>query len=357
MNEQYLNQTIRRIVYLESLKQSEINNLSAHLKEIDDLVKSLMLDEEMTDLTLAEFNKVLTSVKTGVATSLSGYTVAVGASLTAIAIDTYQFEAKSLNNAFKDVKLPSKIDDKKQSKLIKAVTKTPLAVKGSEGKTVTDLFNELANNESNKYINHIRLARYEGKTNQQIVQMIRGTRKNGYKDGLMEVTSRQAKTIVRTTVQHAAMQGKAEFAKDNSDIIKGERILATLDGKTTPRCRYEDQAQILYKVGEGQRPPFHHNCRSTVLIVLKDEYAGKGNIDKRASKDGLVENEGYYSWLNKQPKEFQDDVLGETRGQLLRSGGLSADKFAALQLDKNFKPLTLAEMRKKEPLAFQKAGL
>lgn len=233
MNEQYLNQTIRRIVYLESLKQSEINNLSAHLKEIDDLVKSLMLDEEMTDLTLAEFNKVLTSVKTGVAASLTSYTVAVGASLTAIAIDTYQFETKSLNNAFEDVKLSTKIDDAKKAKIARVVNNTPLSVTGSEGKTVTDLFSELANNESNKYINHIKLARYEGKTNQQIVQMIRGTRKNGYKDGLMEVTARQAKTIVRTTVQHAAMQGKAEFANDNADIIKGEKWLSTLDGRTS----------------------------------------------------------------------------------------------------------------------------
>ena len=71
MNEQYLNQTIRRLVYLESLKQSEINNLSAHLKEIDKLIKELMLDDEMTELTLAEFNKVMTQVKTGVAASLS----------------------------------------------------------------------------------------------------------------------------------------------------------------------------------------------------------------------------------------------------------------------------------------------
>ncbi len=355
MNEQYLNQTIRRLVYLESLKQSEIDNLSAHLKEIDKLIKSLMLDDEMTELTLAEFNKVMTQVKTGVATSLSGYTAAVDASLAAIAIDTYQFEVKSLNNAFKDVKLADKIDDKKQAKIARLVSNTPLSVTGSEGKTVTDLFNELANNESNKYINHIKLARYEGKTNQQIVQMIRGTRKNGYKDGLMEVTARQAKTIVRTTVQHAAMQGKAEFASDNADIIKGEQWLSTLDSRVSAICRSLDHQ--IFEVGKGPRPPLHHNCRSTVLIVLKDEYAGRGNINKRASKDGPVANESYYSWLKKQPKDFQDDVLGETRGQLLRSGGLSADKFAQLQLNKNFKPLTLDEMRAREPMAFKKAGL
>ena len=356
MNEQYLNQTIRRIVYLESLKQSEINKLTPHIKAIDKLIKEQLLDDELTEMTIKSFNGVVTEIKQGVQAELVAYTDSVSVALVEAATDTYVFEAKSIDSAFDGFKLASGIVVAEKAKILeKLVKNTPLAVKGSEGKTVTDLFNELANNESNKYINHIKLARYEGKTNQQIVQMIRGTRKNGYKDGLMEVTSRQAKTIVRTTVQHAAMQGKAEFANDNADIIKGEQWLSTLDGRTSSQCRSLDG--VVFELGKGVRPPLHHNCRSTVLIVLKDEYAGRGNIDKRASKDGLVDNESYYSWLNKQPKEFQDDVLGETRGKLLRSGGLSADKFAALQLDKNFKPLTLAEMRQREPLAFKKAGL
>lgn len=356
MNEQYLNQTIRRIVYLESLKQSEINKLTPHIKAIDRLIKEQLLDDELTEMTIKSFSGVVTEIKQGVQAELVAYTDSVSVMLVDVAADTYAFEAKSIDAAFDGFKLASGIVVAEKAKILeKLVKNTPLAVKGSEGKTVTDLFNELANNESNKYINHIKLARYEGKTNQQIVQMIRGTRKNGYKDGLMEVTSRQAKTIVRTTVQHAAMQGKAEFAKDNADIIKGEKWLSTLDGRTSSQCRSLDG--VVFELGKGPRPPLHHNCRSTYLLVLLAEYAGRGNINKRASKDGPVDNESYYSWLNKQPKDFQDDVLGETRGKLLRSGGLSADKFAALQLDKNFKPLTLAEMREREPMAFKKAGL
>lgn len=356
MNEQYLNQTIRRIVYLESLKQSEIDRLAPHIKAIDKLIKEKLLDDEMTEMTIKSFNGVVTEIKQGVQAELIAYTDSVKTTLVEAATDTYVFEAKSIDSAFDGFKLASGIKVAEKAKILeKLVKNTPLAVKGSEGKTVTDLFNELANNESNKYINHIRLARYEGKTNQQIVQMIRGTRKNGYKDGLMEVTARQAKTIVRTTVQHAAMQGKAEFANDNADIIKGRKVLATLDGRTSSQCRSLDGQE--FPLDKGPVFPLHHNCRTTYLLILLDAYAGRGNINKRASKDGPVANESYYSWLNKQPKDFQDDVLGETRGKLLRSGGLSADKFAALQLDKNFKPLTLAEMREREPMAFKKAGL
>ena len=68
-------------------------------------------------------------------------------------------------------------------------------------------------------------------------------------------------------------------------------------------------------------------------------------------------NETYFSWLKKQPAGFQDAAIGPVRAKLLRDGGLSADRFAQMRLNKSFKPLTLAEMKKLEPLAFEKAGI
>ena len=123
----------------------------------------------------------------------------------------------------------------------------------------------------------------------------------------------------------------------------------------SPICRSLDHR--VFKVGEGRRPPFHINCRSTLILVLDEKYRGKGNSNQRASKDGLVANESYYEWLKTQPKSFQDDALGKKRAALFRDGGLSADDFARLNLNKNFEPLTLDEMRAKNPTAFEKAGL
>jgi len=54
---------------------------------------------------------------------------------------------------------------------------------------------------------------------------------------------------------------------------------------------------------------------------------------------------------------FIETAIGPTRARLLMNGGLSAERFAALQLDKNFQPLTLDEMKDLEPLAFQRAGV
>jgi hypothetical protein len=65
----------------------------------------------------------------------------------------------------------------------------------------------------------------------------------------------------------------------------------------------------------------------------------------------------YYEWLKSQSKAFQDEALGPTRAKLFRDGGLSAERFAQLQLDRQFKPITLAKLKELEPLAFERAGI
>ena len=61
----------------------------------------------------------------------------------------------------------------------------------------------------------------------------------------------------------------------------------------------------------------------------------------------------YQDWLKKQTVERQDDILGKTKGQLFRKGGLTLDRF----IDRNGRELNLAELRAKNAAAFAKAGL
>lgn len=101
-----------------------------------------------------------------------------------------------------------------------------------------------------------------------------------------------------------------------------------------------------------------HNCRCTTVPVLKEQYQYLSEGEERSSDKGPVDaNLTYYEWLKQQPAAFQDEALGPTRGQLLRDGGLSAERFGRLNLGRDFKPMTLDEMRRKEPGAFRRAGL
>jgi SPP1 gp7 family putative phage head morphogenesis protein len=101
-----------------------------------------------------------------------------------------------------------------------------------------------------------------------------------------------------------------------------------------------------------------HNCRSTTIPILSKEFDFLSKGRTRSAEFGPVSKEtSYYDWLKRQSKEDQFDVLGESRGKLFREGGMSAERFRELQFDRNFEPLTLAEMRRLEPQAFERAGL
>ena len=114
----------------------------------------------------------------------------------------------------------------------------------------------------------------------------------------------------------------------------------------------------MFALGKGPQPPVHVNCRSAAIPLLSDEFAFLTEGEKRSSMDGPVDaSTTYYEWLKQQPAAFQDAAIGPSRGKLLRNGGLTADQFARLQLDRNFQPLTLEEMRLLDPLAFERAGL
>jgi hypothetical protein len=138
---------------------------------------------------------------------------------------------------------------------------------------------------------------------------------------------------------------------------------------------------------KGPRPPAHPNCRSITTPVLKswEELAkpgalkpgrGAADIDRlfqknlakqgfsadeisrikrntRASMNGQVPSDLTYSdWLGRQPQGFQDEVLGPTRGQLFREGGLPLSKFVDEKTGGGF---TLDQIRSKNEKAWMGA--
>lgn len=105
-----------------------------------------------------------------------------------------------------------------------------------------------------------------------------------------------------------------------------------------------------------------HNCRSSSVAALDDsfDFLSEGATRSARDKDGVTSVDadlGYYNWMKKQPAAFQDAALGKSWGKLLRDGGLSADRYAEISVGKMGEPLTLAQARELDPVAFSKAGL
>ena len=229
--------------------------------------------------------------------------------------------------------------------LIATVTSNPF-----EGAYLKEWFSSL--NESKKMIvlRTLRLASAEGETIDETVTKLIGTKKAGYKDGLLEMKRRDAEAIVRTATNHTNNQAAQLTYAANSDVISGWQFVATLDSRTTPQCAVLDKR--VYPVGEGPIPPRHFRCRSFSLPMTKsfkslgidaEEVTG----GTRASETGPVPADLTYSkWLKSAPEEIQNKVLGIERANLFRAGDLALDKFVS-----DGRVLTLEQLAEEYPWA------
>ena len=91
----------------------------------------------------------------------------------------------------------------------------------------------------------------------QISRRVFGTRSLGGSDGIRSVTKRGALTLAQTAISSISNGARERVWRENSDIVEQSRYTATLDSKTTPRCRSWDGN--LYDIDKGPQPPTHPN--------------------------------------------------------------------------------------------------
>lgn len=176
-----------------------------------------------------------------------------------------------------------------------------------------------------------------------------------FSGGLMDTSTRNAETLVRSSVQAVANEARLETWRENDDIVKGVVVVATLDSRTSEICMARsgleytlDGEPIGHDIAWDGGPPWHHNCRSTTTPILAsaDEVFGRrvGEIPEstRASMDGQVpESTTFDAFLRRKPQAFQDDMLGAGKAELWREGKIGLRDL----LDQRGRPLTLEELR------------
>lgn len=273
-----------------------------------------------------------------------------------------------------------------------AIFNHPIQIGENASATVNDLFREIIGSDRRRILQAIRVGLQNGEGTDRIIRRLRGTQRNGFKDGVYETTRRNAEALVRTVVNDVSNTARDMVFDANSNIIVAKRWVSTLDHRTSSICRFRDGA--LDPVGDnvlprgakrlqppGARPPAHVNCRSVLVALLSlDSVVGerpfvrgerlnfrqvarsrvgqerwRGLTEeqrrrhiRRARQEWLDQNVGtvpatetYYEWFAKQSSAFQDDVLGPTRGRLYRSGRISLEQLH----DRFGNPLTLQELQ------------
>lgn len=352
-NEELITIATRHQVHLERLKASEVKKLQVVVNKAATAVVSAIREVDVTyisDMTVRNLRSLLIDIKGIQSVYLKQAIESHVASYEDLTAYEQVFEIKSLDKVLKAGTALTVPDAKKA--LAKALRK-PLSATGT-------LLEPFLKNWGVKEIaavqNTIRKGYADGWTVTQLTESIRGTRQLNYRDGLVATSNRNASAVARTAIQHIASSAREVVWAENANVITGYRWVSTLDSNTTPQCQGLD-GQV-FKLGRGPMPPIHIGCRSTTVAEIAKEFQLPVGDSKRSSSTGLVPAEQtYYGWLKNQPAAFQNSAIGTTRGKLLRNGGLDSERFAKLNLNRNFKPMTLDEMRILEPVAFEKAGL
>lgn len=344
--------TVRHQVYLERLKAGEAKDAQALLYALNRAIADAMGklgSADLSSLSRAALESFIAELQATQRSIIQSTMDTFQTRLKALAAYETQFEAAAIVT----VAPAAVVTALTGIEAYKAALARPLAV---DGGLLQPFIDKLSESEVLSLTNIIRRGYVENWATSQIMKAVQGTKKARYTDGLIAKVGRANEAIVRTSIQHVASTARFETWNANADIITGYRWISVLDGHTTAQCRSLD-GQV-FKLGEGPVPPIHINCRSTTVAQLDDRFDVLSKGATRASADGPVASKTtYYTWLKRQPAAFQDSVLGPIRGKLLRNGGLSSAEFAALQLDKNFRPLTLDEMKALQPHAFELAGI
>lgn len=352
---QLIDTATRNQVFLEGLKTQSVRDFNTVFDQLDGLTKAT-LDalnvDKLSELDRIKFESMLSDLR---AAHLQLLDESIDHSLEhmgEVAKFETEFEAKSLRS----VMTKEGRDAVKDSPPGKAYQEALARPVQATGQLLEPFVKDFADGAVTLINNKIRTGYEQGLTTQQIVKGVVGSPQVQYKDGVTAVTRRQAATIVRTGIQHVANTARQVTWEENSDLVTGVIWVSTLDSRTSSVCRTLDHKH--FKLTEGPRPPVHPNCRSTTAPDLDPAFDFLDEGATRSSEKGYVDQKlTYYDWLGTQDEDYQDAVLGPTRGKLFRDGGLTAEQFADLQLDKSFQPITLAQMRELEPLAFQRAGL
>ena len=250
------------------------------------------------------------------------------------------------------------------------------AVTLPNGKVLAKSFRGLAESQADLFAKTVRNGLLTGESTNKIARRLKGrlrfgdfgplsVRQLAQAGGeLTAVANHQVLTLVRTSINQVANETSQQVYKANQDVTKRYRYVATLDSSTSPICRSLDGRE--FKYGKGPTPPQHFNCRSTTVPII--DYSGLGISRPPQTKlrrpntafgpsrvrrgDTVPSNQTYGEWLDKQPKEVQEDVLGESKLPYFK---LLAKKFGPTVAIRKFvsqdgSELSLEQLKRRYPL-------
>lgn len=353
VNDELLDGSIKHQLVLQYYANGVVNRMLAIIAKSDsDLLAQLQAAIErlpQSSFTVARLDAQLKSLRALNEKVYSEVSKALESELS----DLTEYEAGFQKQLFDNIPVQISIAAVSAEQVYSAALARPF-----QGRLLNEWMDGLEVDRAARVRDAIRIGYIENQTISQIVQRIRGTRALKYSDGILDITRRNAETIVRTAISHTASFTRDRFFEANSAVIKALKWHSTLDGRTSESCRARDgklytlsHKPIGHSLDWGGGPGnYHFGCRSVSVAVTKSWKELGLPASTRASMDGQVPADlTYGEWLKKKPASFQDEVLGKAKGKLFRDG-LSLDRFE----NNKGKELTLKELRERDSSLFIK---
>lgn len=344
INEALFHAGVKHQIYLQRYSTQTVQDMLDLLNQSELDIMDKLTRADLTDFSQRRLRAMLSEIR-----QLSGAAYdRLQDQLDSTLTDTAQYEADFNANLIESL-LPIEITLVRPSldTLASLIKSKPM-----QGRFIADELEGLDEARVQQIEQALRMGIIEGETNADIIRRIRGTAAQNFKDGILQRSRDDIERLVRTAITHITARARDELYQENQSVVKAWRFTATLDRRTTVICASLD-GQI-FDLGSGPMPPRHYRCRSSSTPILKswEELGYSANeipASTRASMDGQVPADiTYQEWLRRQSEEVQDDVLGKTKGQLFREGGLSLDRFVDFKGD----VYTLDELRRRESEAF-----
>lgn len=197
-----------------------------------------------------------------------------------------------------------------------------------QGALLKDWARQLEQSAYTKVRGAVRHGMLLGESIDNIVRRVRGTKAQGFRDGVLAISRREAETVVRTAVSHVAASVKDDVMAANADILRGVVWLGTLDTRTCPVCGIRDgklytatdHRPIDHGIPWGAGPGrMHMQDRCTSLPQLKSLRELGFNAEDyppatRASMNGQVSDRlDFAEWVKTQTAEVQAKVAKARR--------------------------------------------
>lgn len=361
VNNKLLNAAILHIIALHRYSNNVVRQIQAVLRSADaDLYAQLnvaLSRAAETSFSVRRLDELLVSVS-----ALNDRVYAEAKlKLNAEMVNLTEYESNYQRQLFERV-LPSgvRVTSPSVTQAYAAATASPF-----KGHLLSEWFDELPRNKQRRMIATVRMGFLEGKTVSEIMKEVRGTAAEGFKDGIVNLDRRAAESVVRTAVSNVAATAREEFYALNSDLIEAEQWFSTLDNRTTEECQIRDGLKytLIDHQPIGHSVPWlggpgkiHWCCRSTSLPIIRSSMDLGLNLPpvERAAMGGTAAPKTTYEdWIQQQSATMQDDILGPTRGKLMREGKMPWDTFFSA----TGVFLTLDELRQRDPESFKAAGL